>query len=84
MDLNVWSRCGTRRGTEFSRFLPLATDEGESQAVDGPCVYRIWINLWIKSPGLAGIHEVDTRNSQGSLKILVPDDFAFMRLFDYV
>src|SRR5215472_9149907 len=28
------------RGTEFSRFLPLTTDEGESQAVGGPCVSR--------------------------------------------
>ena len=30
--------CATCRGTEFSRFLPLATDEGESQPVGGPCV----------------------------------------------
>ena len=29
---------GQRRGTEFSRFLPLTTDEGESQAVGGLCV----------------------------------------------
>ena len=34
----MWSGCETRGGTEFSRFLPLATDEGESQAVGGPCV----------------------------------------------
>jgi len=34
----VRSRCRTRGGTEFSRFLPLATDEGESQSVGGPCV----------------------------------------------
>jgi len=26
------------QGTEFSRFLPLATDEGESQAIGGLCV----------------------------------------------
>ncbi len=42
LDLVYWSRCGTRRGTEFSRFLPLATDEGESRAVGGPCVSRVW------------------------------------------
>src|SRR5215467_15558463 len=35
---HIRSRCGTRRGTEFSRFLPLATDEGESPPVGGPCV----------------------------------------------
>src|ERR1700757_3651633 len=35
---HVWPRCGTRRGTEFSRFLPPAADEGESQPVGGPCV----------------------------------------------
>src|SRR6202008_5053297 len=33
--------CGTRRGAEFSRFLPLATDEGESQTVGGPCVPHV-------------------------------------------
>ena len=32
------SLCARRRGAEFSRFLPLADDEGESQAVDGLCV----------------------------------------------
>src|SRR5689334_15112249 len=35
---SAWSRCRTRRGAEFSRFLPLAIDEGESQSVDGLCV----------------------------------------------
>src|SRR5215475_12713526 len=38
----MWSpRLGlhaTRRGAEFSRFLPLASDEGESPAVGGLCV----------------------------------------------
>ena len=34
--------CATCRGTEFSRFLPLATDEGESQPVGGPCVSFFW------------------------------------------
>ena len=29
---------GHAGGTEFSRFLPLATDEGESQPVGGLCV----------------------------------------------
>ena len=40
LDLVFWPGCVTRRGAEFSRFLPLATDDGESQAVVGPCVWE--------------------------------------------
>jgi hypothetical protein len=49
LEADVGCLCAARRGTEFSRFLPLATDEGESQPVGGPCVERIGTNSWIKS-----------------------------------
>ena len=62
-------RClyATRGGTEFSRFLPLVTNEGESQPVGGPCVKRIGIGTirWSRTAG----EQETTRVFQISLRI---------------
>ena len=53
-----WTMCLVQmrdaRGTEFSRFLPLATDEGESQPVGGPCVSKEFVNARHEACCLAG------------------------------
>jgi len=72
LDLMCGPRCVTRRGAEFSRFLPLAIDEGESQTVGEPACGRIWKIRASSQLAGAGIPEGLVRRSTQNV-CTVPD-----------
>jgi len=68
------------QGTEFSRFLPLAIDEGESQAVGGLCVSFVEevreCAVPTRSSFLLGtaFSDVSARTESEMETVIVPDD----------